>query len=91
MHEQRLSCNYDHRPVYNNCNFSYIANNNNSEIKNLHAAEQVYNWEISHYLVLKESVSTKAFHTGILEQQLEISVAKNVSRYIVCSRPTMYE
>jgi len=60
MHEQILSCNYNPRPVYNNWSFSYIANNiseNNSEIKNLHAAEQDYNWEISHYLVLKESMS----------------------------------
>lgn len=66
MHEQRLSCNYDHRPVYNNCNFSYIANNilkNNSEIKNLHAAEQVYNWEISHYLVLNKGIPYRDIET----------------------------
>ena len=86
MHELILSCNYNHRPVYNNWS---LLLENNSEIKNLHAAEQDYNWEISHYLVLKSP--TKAFHAGILEQQLEISVAKNVPRYIVCSRPTMYE
>ena len=60
----------------------------------MHAAEKDYIMGDFSLLSTKRvgvTPRTKAFHTRILEQQLEISVAKNVPRYIVCSRPTMYE
>jgi len=63
--------------------------------KNCMQQNKTIYWEISHYLVLKESVSYHEQRHSIQgywnKLQLEISVAKNVPRYIVCSRPTMSE